>query len=114
MSKVTRSELYTVGGGKVRTHLSYRGKRELVQQIASCYREASATLKTIILDESVTPTGYAREYAIRLLRHPVVLQLPIQRPRQPYYPPEVQYALVLLWTTANTKAKVQLTLSPFS
>jgi hypothetical protein len=55
----------------VRSVMSYRAKKELLLQIAPRYREASPSLKTVILDEFVAATGYARKYAIRLLRHPV-------------------------------------------
>jgi hypothetical protein len=85
----------------VRSHLSYRSKRELLLQIAPRYREASSTLKTIILDEFVAATGYARKYAIRLLSQPVEPKLSIRRPRPPHYGPEVQQALHLAWTAAN-------------
>jgi Integrase core domain len=85
----------------VRSHLSYRSKRELLLQIAPRYREASPALKTVILDEFVAATGYARKYAIRLLSHPVTPKLAIERPRPPHYGPEVQQALHLAWTAAN-------------
>src|SRR5215472_15046131 len=81
--------------------MSYRAKKELLLQIAPRYREASPPLKTVILDEFVAATGYARKYAIRLLRHPVEPKLTIQHPRQPRYGPEVQQALHLTWRTAN-------------
>jgi hypothetical protein len=87
--------------GKVRSHLSYRSKRELLLQIAPRYREASSALKTVILDEFVAATGYARKYAIRLLSHPVTPKLTIERPRAPHYGLEVQQALHLAWTAAN-------------
>jgi hypothetical protein len=85
----------------VRSHLSFRSKRELLLQIAPRYREASPALKTVILDEFVAATGYARKYAIRLLSHPVAPKLTIERPRAPHYGPEVQQALHLEWTAAN-------------
>jgi len=85
----------------VRSHLIYRSKRELLLQIAPRYREASAALKTVILDEFVAATGYARKYAIRLLSHPVTPKLTIERPRAPHYGLEVQQALHLAWTAAN-------------
>ena len=81
--------------------MSYRAKRELLLQIAPRYREASPTLKTVILDEFVAATGYARKYALRLLKHPVEPKLTIQRSRAPHYGPEVQEALRLAWTSAN-------------
>ena len=85
----------------MRSHLSFRSKRELLLQIAPRYREASAALKTVILDEFVAATGYARKYAIRLLSHPAAPKLTIERPRAPHYGPEVQQALHLAWTAAN-------------
>jgi hypothetical protein len=85
----------------VRSHLSFKSKRELLLQIAPRYREASPALKTVILDEFVAATGYARKYAIRLLSHPVAPKLTIERPRPPHYGPEVQQALHLAWTAAN-------------
>jgi hypothetical protein len=81
--------------------MSYRAKKELLLQIAPRYREASPALKTIILDEFVAATGYARKYAIRLLHHPGDPQLTIQRPRVPRYGPAVQEALHVAWTAAN-------------
>jgi hypothetical protein len=81
--------------------LSFKSKRELLLQIAPRYREASAALKTVILDEFVAATGYARKYAIRLLSHPVAPKLTIERPRPPHYGPEVQQALHQAWTAAN-------------
>jgi hypothetical protein len=91
----------TAEGQEMRSHLSYRAKRELLCQIAPRYREASSALKEVILDEFVAATGYARKYAIRLLNHPVDLKLTIERPRPPHYGPAVQQALHLAWTAAN-------------
>src|SRR5258707_1142219 len=85
----------------MRSHLSYQAKRELLLQIAPRYREASPALKTVILDEFVAATGYARKYAIRLLTQPVAPKLTRARPRSPYYGLEVQKALHLAWTAAN-------------
>ncbi len=91
----------TAEGQEMRSHLSYRAKRELLMQIAPRYREASSALKEVILDEFVAATGYARKYAIRLLNHPVDLKLTIERPRPPHYGAAVQQALHLAWTAAN-------------
>ncbi len=81
--------------------MSFKSKRELLLQIAPRYREASSILKTVILDEFVAATGYARKYAIRLLSQPVPAHLTIKRPRPPHYGPEVQEVLHLAWTAAN-------------
>jgi len=85
----------------MRSHLSYQSKRELLWQIAPRYREASAPIKEVILDEFVAATGYARKYAIRLLNHPAEQKRLITRARPVHYGPEVQDALHLAWTAAN-------------
>jgi hypothetical protein len=85
----------------VRSNMSYQSKYELLQQMAPRYREASAALKSMILDEVVAATGYARKYAIRLLCHPGERKREIKRPRPAHYGSEVQEALHLAWTTAN-------------
>jgi hypothetical protein len=81
--------------------LSYRAKRELLQQVAPRYREASFPRKTVILDEFVAATGYARKYAIRLLSQPISPAVTIQRQRAPRYGPDVQQALHVAWMAAN-------------
>lgn len=47
--------------------LSSRARRELVEQMAPRYREASLARKRILLDSLVETTGYARTSAIGLL-----------------------------------------------
>ena len=47
-------------GGPVRSVLSYQSKRELVQQIAPRYQEASRAHKILMLDAFVSITGYDR------------------------------------------------------
>jgi hypothetical protein len=88
-------------GGKVRSSLSFPAKRELLAQSASRYQVASRVQKSIILDEFIATTGYARKYAIRLLTHPVPPIAPIKRPRERRYGPVIQDALVLAWHAAN-------------
>ncbi|GCE25130.1 hypothetical protein KDA_06140 [Dictyobacter alpinus] len=48
--------------------LSYPARREVVERIAPCYREASFQEKGALLDTLVAVTGYTREYAIGLLK----------------------------------------------
>jgi hypothetical protein len=55
--------------------------------MAPRYREASSDLKSVILDEFVAATGYARKYAIRLLCHPGEQKMEIKRPRAPAFRP---------------------------
>ena len=82
--------------------MSYRAKRELLAQTAPRYQEAGHLQKSVILDEFVAATGYARKYAIRLLTSPVVApRAAITRPRERRYGPGVQAALRLAWETAN-------------
>ncbi len=52
--------------------MSFRAKRELLLQVNVRYQAASHQQKSIILDEFIAATGYARKYAIRLLTRPAV------------------------------------------
>ncbi|NTU80196.1 MAG: transposase family protein [Chloroflexales bacterium] len=82
--------------------MSYRAKRELLAQTAPRYQEASHQQKSVILDEFVAATGYARKYAIRLLISPVLAPpARIARPRERQYGAEVQAALRVAWEAAN-------------
>lgn len=47
--------------------MSSQGKRELLAQVAPCYREAGREQKTVITNEFIAAAGYAKKYAIRLL-----------------------------------------------
>ena len=81
--------------------MSFRSKRELLIQVAPRYRESSRKQKSTILEEFVAATGYARKYAIRLLRSPQILRIRHQRPRERVYGTEVQEALAMAWSAAN-------------
>ena len=82
--------------------MSFRAKRELLAQVAPRYHQAPPTQKSLILDEFVAATGYARKYAIRLLARPPLPPSPaIRRPRAPRYGPAVQAALEVAWAAAN-------------
>ncbi len=50
--------------------MSFGAKRELLLQVSARYQSASHQQKSIILDEFIAATGYARKYAIRLLTRP--------------------------------------------
>ncbi len=76
---------------------SYRARREIVAQIAPCYREASLARKRMMLNFLVEMTGYARKYAIGLLNQETPGPPTIRRPRQPRYGSEVQQALFVAW-----------------
>jgi hypothetical protein len=82
--------------------MSFQGKRELLEQVAPRYREAGREQKTVILNEFIGATGYARKYAIRVLTLPITAPTtPIRRPRARQYGKEVQEALVIAWAAAN-------------
>ncbi len=86
----------------VRSRMSFRAKRELLAQVAPRYQRARHPQKSLILDEFVAATGYARKYAIRLLTRPPLPAPPaIRRPRAPRYGPAVQAALETAWTATN-------------
>ena len=46
--------------------MSFLAKRELLARVAPRYQTATPPQKSVILDEFVAVTGYARKYAIRL------------------------------------------------
>ena len=81
--------------------MSFQAKRELLARVVPRYQSATLQQKSVILNEFVAATGYARKYAIRLLAHPVILPMPLTRPRERYYGADVQDALVVAWITAN-------------
>src|SRR6266567_4236262 len=88
-------------GGTVGSSMSFRGKRELLVQVAPRYGSARHGQRSVILDEFVAVTGYDRKYAIRLLLGPIRPPQPIPRPRVAHYGAEVQEALANAWTAAN-------------
>ncbi len=81
--------------------MGFQSKRELLAQVAPRYKHANHSQKSLILDEFVAATGYARKYAIRLLTQPVPPPAPIKRPRQRRYGPQVQDALHTAWAATN-------------
>ena len=81
--------------------MSFLAKRELLARVAPRYQIATPPQKSVILDEFVAVTGYARKYAIRLLAHPVFPPAPLLRPRERFYGAAVRNALVVAWTAAN-------------
>jgi hypothetical protein len=86
----------------VRSRMSYRSKRELLAQVAPRYQQAGHAQKSLILDEFVATTGYARKYAIRLVtRPPLPAPAYIRRPRSPIYGGAVSSALETVWAAAN-------------
>src|SRR5260370_35410615 len=87
--------------GSVRSVLSYQSRRELVQQMAPRYQEASRAQKIVLLDQFVAPTGYVRKYPIQLLNHPEEPKPRSQQARRPHYGLEAQQAPLLALTTGS-------------
>ena len=85
----------------MRSTMSHESKRQLLSQTADRYRAATRAEKSVILDEFVAATGYARKYAIRLLNDPPRSTGPIRRSRSRKYGREVQEALQIAWAAAN-------------
>src|SRR5437660_11649187 len=81
--------------------LRYQARREVLQQIAPRYRQASAAQKRVLLDAFVSTTGYHRTYARWLLNHAEEVQQTHGRSQLHKYGPEVQHALFLAWHAAN-------------
>ncbi len=81
--------------------LSYQARREVLQQVAPQYHEASPSQKRTLLDAFVATTGYHRTYARWLLNHAEEVQQTHGRSQQRKYGPDVQHALFLAWHAAN-------------
>ncbi len=85
----------------MRSTMSFQAKRELLRQVAPRYQAAPHGQRSVILDEFIAATGYARTYAIRLLTSPIIPPGWIKRPRPARYGPAVREALEVAWRTAN-------------
>jgi len=86
----------------VRSRMRFRSKRELLAQVAPRSQLAGHAQKSVILDECVAATGYARKYAIHLLTQPPLpAPTQIRRPRAPQYGAAVQSARETAWSAAN-------------
>src|SRR3712207_94337 len=81
--------------------MSFQAKRELLRQVAPRYQAAPHGQRSVILDEFIAATGYARKYAIRLLTSPIIPPGWIKRPRPARYGPAVGAALEVAWRAAN-------------
>ena len=83
--------------------MSIQSRRELHSRTWSRYRAAGRAQKSVILDEFVAATGFARKYAIRLLAQPspAAAEKSTSPQRRRTYGPEVQDALTLAWKAAN-------------
>jgi hypothetical protein len=87
--------------GSLEKSLSSQARREVLQQIAPQYRQASASQKRTLLEAFIADTGYVRTYARWLLNHAEEVQQTHGRSHLRRYGPEVQHALFLAWHAAN-------------
>lgn len=87
--------------------MSISARRELLDEVARCYRSASRAEKRQMLDEFARSTGYHRKYALALLLHaPLREGRRAERKRQVRrrgrkYPAAIRAPLVILWEAAN-------------
>src|SRR5260370_22738348 len=88
-------------GGRLRSSMSFRGKRELLVQVAPRYSTARHGQRSVILDEFVAGPGYDRKYAIRLLLGPIRPPAPLRRPRAAHYGSGGKHPLSGVWSGAN-------------
>jgi len=92
--------------------MSFHAKRELLATVVPRYREGNKKIKSTILNEFISSTGYSRKYAIRLLLSPVPPVIKkIKRPRSRFYDQAVQEALKVAWAASNFIASKRL--APF-
>ena len=78
-----------------------QARRAVIARMAPQYQHASLAQKGVLLESVVAVTGYARKYAITLLKHPSKAPPPMRRPRQSAYGHGVQHALWLAWESSN-------------
>jgi hypothetical protein len=86
---------------RVEQSLSFQAKREVLQQMAPHYRQASASEKRTLLESFIAITGYVRKYARWLLNHAEKVQQTHGRSHLRHYGPDVQHALFLAWHAAH-------------
>ena len=79
----------------------YQARREVLQQMAPHYRQASVDQKRALLDAFVATTGYHRTYARWLLNHAQEVQQTQGCSQQRKYGPDVHHTLFLAWHAAN-------------
>jgi hypothetical protein len=85
----------------VERSLSFQARREVLQQMAPQYLQASPSKKRTLLEACIATTGYVHKYASWLLNHVEEVQQTHGRSQHRRYGPEVQHALFLVWNAAN-------------
>jgi len=85
----------------VEKSLSYQARREVLQQAAPQYREASPSQKRTLVDAFVAATGYHRTYTRWLLNHAEEVEQAHGRSQLRTYGQDVQHALFLVWNATN-------------
>ncbi len=88
--------------------LSFQARREVLQQMAPQYCQASPAQKRTLLDEFVATSGSVRKYARWLLNHAEEVQQTHGRSHLRRYGPDVQHALFLVWHSANLKQQIPI------
>ena len=81
--------------------LRFQARREVLQQMAPQYREASPSQKRTLLEAFIATTGYVPKYARWLLNHAQEVQQAHGCSQFRKYGPEVQHVLFLAWHAAN-------------
>jgi hypothetical protein len=81
--------------------MSLGSRREVVAALAETYWAATGKVRSSVIDQLVSVTGYNRKYAIHLLRHPPGPRQVHRRRRKRKYDGRVERALVQLWRIAN-------------
>ena len=92
--------------------LSFQARREVLQQMAPQYHQASPSQKRMLLEAFIATTGYVRTYARWLLNHAEEVQQTHGRSHLCRYGPDVQHALFLAWNASTASAPNAS--SPFS
>jgi hypothetical protein len=85
----------------VERSLSFQAEREVFNQMAPQYRQASPSQKRTLLEAFIATTGYVRKYARWLLNHAEEVQQTHGHSHLRRYRPDVQHALFLVWNAAN-------------
>lgn len=100
--------------------LTMRERKKLTMVVAQAYGKATKGKKTQMLDEFCQSTGYCRRYAARVLHQAgqryllgdsILVADPakhIQRHRPPRYGPDVQQALITIWSASTFLGPVRL------
>ena len=100
--------------------LTMQERKKLTMVVAQAYGKATKSKKTQMLDDFCQSTGYCRRYAARVLHQAgqryllgdsILVADPakhIHRCRPPRYGPDVQQALITIWSASTFLGPVRL------